>query len=65
MKHNFITVKQMFVSAPCRAAPDFSPTAKPFIITIDSKTAIGAIEGNADHMKATITVKGEMLDLSS
>ena len=55
----------MFVSAPCRAAPDFSPTAKPFVITIDfSKTAIGAIEENADHMKATITVKGEMLDLT-
>ena len=44
MKQNFNTLKQMFASAPCRAAPDFSPTAKPFIVTIDfSKTAVGAV----------------------
>ena len=44
MKNNFNTLKQMFVSAPCRATPDFSPTAKPFIVTIDfSQTAVGAV----------------------
>ena len=44
MKQNFNTLKQMFASAPCRAASDFSPTAKPFIVTIDfSKTAVGAV----------------------
>ena len=43
MTNNFNTLKQMFASAPCRATPDFSPTAKPFIITIDfSQTAVGA-----------------------
>ena len=44
MKNNFNTLKQMFASAPCRATPDFSPTAKPFIVTIDfSQTAVGAV----------------------
>ena len=44
MTNNFKTLKQMFASAPCRATPDFSPTAKPFIITIDfSQTAVGAV----------------------
>ena len=33
----------MFASAPYRATPDFSPTAKSFIVTIDfSQTAVGA-----------------------
>ena len=31
MKNNFNTLKQMFAAALCRATPDFSPTAKPFI----------------------------------
>ena len=44
MTNNFNTFKQMFASAPCRATPDFSPTAKPFIVTIDfSQTAVGAV----------------------
>ena len=44
MNNNCHTLKQMFASAPCRATPDFSPTAKPFIVTIDfSQTAVGAV----------------------
>ena len=44
MKTYFNTLKQMFASAPCRATPDFSPAAKPFIITIDfSQTAVRAV----------------------
>ena len=44
MNNNCHTLKQMFASAPCRATPDFSPTAKPFIITIDFlQTAVGAV----------------------
>ena len=34
----------MFAAAPCKATPDFSPAANPFILTKDfSKTAIGAV----------------------
>jgi len=44
MISNFDTLKQMFSAAPYRATPDFSPTAKPFILTIYFlKTAIGAV----------------------
>ena len=44
MNNNFNTLKLMFAAAPCRAPPDFSPAAKPFVITIDfSETAVGAV----------------------
>ena len=44
MINNFNILKDMFTAAPCRAPPDFSPGAKPFVLTIDfSKNAVGAI----------------------
>ena len=44
MIYNFNTLKQMFAAAPCRAMPDFSPIAKPFILNTDlSKIEIGAV----------------------
>ena len=60
MKNNFITLKQMFASAPCRATPDFSPTAKLFIITIDfSQTAVGAVLSQEQNgVERILGVKG-------
>ena len=57
---NFNTLKQMFAAAPCRATPDFSPTAKPFILTIDfSKTAIGAVlSQKQNNIERFLGVKG-------
>ncbi len=61
MMTNFNTLKQMFAAAPCRATPDFSPAAKPFILTIDfSKTAIGAVlsqeQDNVEKFRNPITI---------
>ena len=60
MISNFNTLKQMFAAAPCRATPDFSPTTKPFILTIDfSKTAIGAVlSQEQDNVDRFLGVKG-------
>ena len=60
MINNFNTLKQMFAAAPCRATPDFSPTAKPFILTIDfSKTAIGAVlSQEQNNVEKFLGVKG-------
>ena len=60
MISNFNTLKQMFTAAPCRATPDFSPTANPFILTIDfSKTAIGAVlSQEQDNVERFLGVKG-------
>ena len=60
MINNFNTLKQMFAAAPCRATPDFSPTANPFILTIDfSKTAIGAVlSQEQDNVEKFLGVKG-------
>ena len=60
MISNFNTLKQMFAAAPCRATPDFSPTTKPFILTIDfSKTAIGAVlSQEQDNGDRFLGVKG-------
>ena len=57
---NFNTLKQMFAAAPCRATPDFSPTTKPFILTIDfSNTAIGAVlSQEQDNIERFLGVKG-------
>ena len=57
---NFNTLKQMFAAAPCRATPDFSPTTKPFILTIDfSNTAIGAVlSQEQDDIEKFLGVKG-------
>ena len=53
-------LKQMFAAAPCRATPDFSPTANPFILTIDfSKTAIGAVlSQEQNNVERFLGVKG-------
>ena len=61
MTINFNTLKQMFAAAPCRATPDFSPTAKPFILTINfSKTAIGAVlSQEQDDIEKFLGVKGQ------
>ena len=50
----------MFAAAPCRAIPDFSPTAKPVILTIDfSKTAIGAVlSQEQNNVERFLGVKG-------
>ena len=50
----------MFAAAPCRATPDFSPTAKPFILTIDfSKTAIDAVlSQEKNNIERFLGVKG-------
>ena len=60
MTSNFNLLKRMFAAAPCRATPDFSPTAKPFILTIDfSKTAIGAVlSQEQDNIEKFLGVKG-------
>ena len=60
MINNFNILKQMFAAAPCRATPDFSPTAKPFILTIDfSKTAIGAVlSQEQNNIERFLGVKG-------
>jgi len=60
MINNFNTLKQMFAAAPCRATPDFSPTAKPFILTIDfSKTAIGAVlSQEQNNVERFLGIKG-------
>ena len=60
MINNFNTLKQMFAAAPCRVTPDFSPTAKPFILTIDfSKTAIGAVlSQKQNNIERFLGVKG-------
>jgi len=60
MINNSNTLKQMFAAAPCRATPDFSPSAKPFILTIDfSKTAIGAVlSQEQDNIEKFLGVKG-------
>jgi len=60
MINNFNTLKQMFAAAPCRATPDFSPTANPFILTIDfSKTAIGAVlSQEQNNVERFLGVKG-------
>ena len=55
----------MFAAAPCRATPDFSPTANPFILTIDfSKTAIGAVlSQEQDNVEKFLGVKGENVEI--
>ena len=60
MINNFNTLKQMFAAALCRATPDFSPTAKPFILIIDfSKTAIGAVlSQEQNNVERFLGVKG-------
>jgi len=60
MKLNFRLLKEMFVNAPCRAAPDFKPTAQPFILTIDfSKTAVGAVlSQEQNNVERFLGVKG-------
>ena len=58
MINNFNTLKQMFAAAPCRATPDFSPTAKPFILTIDfSKTAV--LSQEQDNIEKFLGFKGQ------
>jgi len=60
MISNFNTLKQMFTAALCRATPNFSPTTKPFILTIDfSKTAIGAVlSQEQDNVERFLGIKG-------
>ena len=60
MINNFNTLKQMFAAAPCRATPDLSPAANPFILTIDfSKTAIGAVlSQEQNNVERFLGVKG-------
>ena len=50
----------MFAAALCRATPDFSPTAKPFILMIDfSKTAISAVlSQEQDNIERFQGIKG-------
>ena len=58
--NDFNAIKTMFATAPCRASPDFSVNAKPFILTIDfSKIAIGAVLSQEQHGKEMfLGVKG-------
>jgi len=57
---DFVDIKNMFSSAPCRASPDFSLHAKPFILTIAfSKIAIGAVLSQVQHGREVfLGVKG-------
>ena len=50
----------MFASAPYRATPDFSPTAKSFIVTIDfSQTAVGdVLSQEQNSVERFLGVKG-------
>ena len=60
MINNFNTLKKVFSATLCRATPDFSPTAKPFILTIDfSKTGIGAfLSQEQNNVERFLGVKG-------